>query len=89
MRFRRNKPQNLLEQSQIVGNLTSLLSQETLLQLLPFIDNPKEEIEKLEDEKAQNMDDFGTYQNFAKAFQAEDTIDKSRNVEAPEGVDTS
>ena len=51
MQFRRNKPQNILEQSQIIGNLSSMLPKETLLQLLPFVDNPKEELEKLEEEK--------------------------------------
>ena len=45
MQFRRNKPQNILEQSQIIGNLSSMLPKETLLQLLPFVDNPKEELE--------------------------------------------
>ena len=46
-----------------------MLSKETLLQLLPFIDNPKEEIEKLDEEQEQDTEGFGVYQNFAKAFQ--------------------
>ena len=46
-----------------------MLSKETLLQLLPFIDNPKEEIEKLDEEQEQDAEGFGVYQNFAKAFQ--------------------
>lgn len=49
-----------------------MLSKETLLQLLPFIDNPKEEIEKLDEEQVQNTEEFGVYQNFAKAFQPAD-----------------
>ena len=89
MRFRRNKPQNILEQSQIIGNLSSMLSKETLLQLLPFVDDPQQEIEKLDEEKAQSVQDFGTYQNFARAFQTEEPVAEARSTEALEGVDTS
>lgn len=69
MQFRRNKPQNILEQSQIIGNLSAMLSKESLLQLLPFVDNPKEELEKLDEEKQQGVESFGMYQNLAKAFE--------------------
>lgn len=72
MQFRRNKPQNILEQSQIIGNLSSMLPKETLLQLLPFVDNPKEELEKLEEEKQEGVESFGMYQNLARAFQTEE-----------------
>ena len=73
MQFRRNKPQNILEQSQIIGNLPSMLPKETLLQLLPFVDNPKEELEKLEEEKQEGVESFGMYQNLARAFQTRET----------------
>lgn len=92
MRFRRNKPQNILEQSQIVGNLASMLSKTTLLQLLPFVDNPKDEIEKLNKEKNQSVEEFGTYQNFAKAFQtkeADPSLLKAQASGLQKGDDTS
>ena len=73
MQFRRNKPQNILEQSQIIGNLSSMLPKETLLQLLPFVDNPKEELEKLEEEKQEGVESYGMYQNLARAFQTRET----------------
>ena len=73
MQFRRNKPQNILEQSQIIGNLSSMLPKETLLQLLPFVDNPKEELEKLVEEKQEGVESFGMYQNLARAFQTRET----------------
>ena len=73
MQFRRNKPQNILEQSQIIGNLSSMLPKETLLQLLPVVDNPKEELEKLEEEKQEGVESFGMYQNLARAFQTRET----------------
>lgn len=77
MQFRRNKPQNILEQSQIIGNLSTMLSKESLLQLLPFVDNPKEELEKLDEEKQQGVESFGMYQNLARAFgeKAESGVD--------------
>ena len=71
MQFRRNKPQNILEQSQIIGNLSSMLPKETLLQLLHFVDNPKEELEKLEEEKQEGVESFGMYQNLVRAFRTE------------------
>lgn len=50
MRFNNMLPQNLLEASQIVGNLAPYLSKETLLSLLPFVENAQEEINKKEKE---------------------------------------
>lgn len=51
MQFNNALPQNLLELSQIVSTLSTLLSEETLLSLLPFVDDPAEEIEKRDAEK--------------------------------------
>lgn len=50
MKFNNILPQNLLEASQIVGNLAPYLSKETLLSLLPFVENAQEEIDKKEKE---------------------------------------
>lgn len=51
MTFNNTLPQNLLELSQIVGNLFPYLSNETLLSLLYFIDDPQVEIERKEAEQ--------------------------------------
>lgn len=72
MQFRRNKPQNLLETAQIVTQLSPMLSKDTLLQILPFVENAQEEIEKLDREKQEEADQLGTYENFAKAFQTQE-----------------
>ena len=40
---------------------------------LPFVDNPKEELEKLEEEKQEGVESFGMYQNLARAFQTRET----------------
>lgn len=69
IQFRRNKPQNLLETAQIITTLSGELSRETRLQLLPVIDNVRDELQKLEDEKKADMADFGGYESLAKALQ--------------------
>ena len=68
-KFRRNRPQNDLETAQIVTMLANDLSRETRLQMIPAVENVSEELERLEKEKDQEMEDFGVYENFAKAFE--------------------
>ena len=53
--FSRGLPKNLLEISQIIGNLTGEVSQKTLLGLLPFVEDPDAEIEALAAEKEQSL----------------------------------
>lgn len=49
--FTRNIPHNLSTQADVISKLSGLISNETLISLLPFVDNPALEIEKLEAEK--------------------------------------
>lgn len=46
IKFANTLPQNVYELSQTIKNLSPYLSNETLLNQLPFIDNAKEEVEK-------------------------------------------
>ena len=57
--FTRNVPNNLTEIVDTVTKLSNTVDKETLLSLLPFIDNPKEVLEKLEQdaEKAKTHND--------------------------------
>lgn len=48
--FTRNTPQNLVELSQVVSTLNGTVSLETLLSLLPFIESPEEELDKIKKE---------------------------------------
>jgi SPP1 family phage portal protein len=57
--FTRNIPNNLLELVQTVATLQGIVSQETLLSQLPFIDNVKDELEALEKEDVKQQLDFG------------------------------
>ena len=49
--FSRNMPQNLTELADMVTKLKGLVSQETLLSILPFIDDPQLEMERLDEAK--------------------------------------
>ena len=59
--FTRNKPKNETELASMVKNLYGILSDETLISILPFVENSKEEIEKrdLEKENALDYQDLG------------------------------
>ena len=57
MQFSDSLPQNVLELTQIVQNLSNDVSTETRLSLLPFIDSPADEIEKKEKEEQEKSDE--------------------------------
>ena len=56
--FTRNKPKNEVELASMVKNLYGILSDETLISILPFIENSKEEIEKRDLEKENTLDNY-------------------------------
>ena len=59
--FTNNLPTNTLEIAQIVNQLRGLVSDETLLSQIPFVDDAEEELKKTQAEKQENMKlyDFG------------------------------
>ena len=54
--FTRSLPQNVAEIVDMVNKLDGIISSETLLSQLPFIENPLAELEKLNEEKMSNME---------------------------------
>ena len=54
--FTRNKPQNEVELANMVKSLYGILSDETLISILPFIENAREEIDKRNTEKENTLD---------------------------------
>lgn len=56
--FTRALPTNTLEQAQMVSQLASMVSNETLISQLDFISNPKEEVERLSKEKEINLGSY-------------------------------
>ena len=49
--FTQNYPANILEESQIAGNLAGITSRETQLKALSIVDNVQQEIERMEEEQ--------------------------------------
>ena len=49
--FTRNVPRNILEEAQIVGQLSGQVSEETKLSVLSIVDDPQKEIERMEREE--------------------------------------
>lgn len=56
--FTRALPTNVLEQAQLVSQLSGIVSNETLLSQLDFIENPKEEYKKLQEEKKDSFNEY-------------------------------
>ena len=59
--FKRNLPEDLSNDADIAQKLQGMVSQETLLSILPFIDNPQEELKRIKQEKIDNMQDAMKY----------------------------
>ena len=55
--FTRNFPANVLEETQIAGNLEGIVSKKTQLGTLSIVDNVDEELERIEEEEAESQDD--------------------------------
>lgn len=53
--FKRKLPKNLLELSQIIANLKGFVSRKTLIQQLPFVEDPEGEIDAVDEENAEAM----------------------------------
>lgn len=57
--FKRNLPVNMNETIQLVATLKGIISEETLLSQLPFIDSVQDELNRIEEEQVDVYDDFG------------------------------
>ncbi len=69
--FRRNKPQNILEIAQIMTMLSSELSKETRLKMLPIIEDVSLEMQKLEEENKEVSERHGGNDMFLNAIEME------------------
>lgn len=69
--FTQNMPANLLEESQIAGNLAGIVSQQTQLSILSCVDNVQQEIEQIKrDEENRLTDGFPT----SRTVEVEDVV---------------
>lgn len=76
MQFSDSLPQNILELTQIIQNLSQDVSTETRLSLLPFIENPSDEMDKKEkEEQEKNEEDYSKLESMLK-FKNKNTDEK-------------
>ena len=61
--FTRNRPQNEVELANMAKSLYGILSDETLISRLPFVENAREEIEKRNSEKENTLDNYNLGDN--------------------------
>lgn len=76
IQFVSNIPANLLEQAQIVNQLDGLVSQKTLLSLLPFISDPLEEIDELKTEHEEDLTRNEDYPNLNHEHEEGESADE-------------
>lgn len=74
--FKRNAPQNDLENAQIINLLQNVLSRYSLLSRVNGIENPQDEIDKINEENEDGEVQSGVYANLVKAFNEEVTPDE-------------
>ena len=55
--FTQNMPANLLEESQIAGNLAGIVSQQTQLSILSCVDNVQQEIDQIKQDEEDTLTD--------------------------------
>lgn len=71
--FKRSLPNNNLELSQVIANLRDFVSDGTLLTQIPFVDNPQEELERVKEQKEENLK---ANQEMIGSYEQEDTVDE-------------
>lgn len=57
--FTRNSPENITDTAQAINQLRGIVSDKTLISLLPFIKDVDAEVEQLQEQKEANMDMYG------------------------------
>lgn len=60
IKFTPNVPQDLLNTAQVIATLGNKLSEKTALGLLPFVNNPQQEMENIKDEEEEDPIQVGT-----------------------------
>jgi len=56
--FTRNIPRNLSEEADVAGKLSGIVSKETQLSVLSFVDNPRRELERIQKEEEKWMETY-------------------------------
>lgn len=77
--FKRNLPKNILELSQIIANLKGFVSKKTLVQQLPFVEDPEGEIEAVDEENKQALLDQQAMFGYTENTPPEEDDDEETN----------
>lgn len=79
IQFTANIPANLQEQAQIVNQLDGFVSKKTLLSLLPFVADPIEELDELQNERNEEFSrgDENSYPNLGNHNHEEEILNES------------
>lgn len=62
-KFTRNIPRNVADEADTASSLQGVVSKETQLSVLSIVDNPKQEIERMQEETERQTNDYGTNPN--------------------------
>lgn len=77
IKFNNTLPQNTKEIAEIINILSPYVSMETLIELLPFIENANEDLKKKENEEKRQEDNFDTLNDYFLNLKKEDDINES------------
>lgn len=80
--FTRNLPTNDVDIAEIVNSLKDVVSQETLLAQIPFIDDVQEEMEKIKREREEEKETnpfFQSINSYSQMRSEEDELDENNN----------
>ena len=72
--FTQNYPANILEETQIAGNLAGITSQETQLKTLSVVDNVQQELDRIAEEENMAQDDAVIRQMFGGAADGQQDV---------------
>lgn len=79
--FKRNLPDDLSNDAEIAQKLQGMVSNETLLSILPFVDDPKEELKRIKQEKIENMQNAMKYGPAALDMNKDDSDGEDETTE--------
>lgn len=69
MQFNNTLPQNVLETAEIIKTLSPYMSKETLISMLPSVENARDELDKKEAEDAEPITDYEELEKMLKELQ--------------------
>lgn len=78
--FSRGLPKNLLELSQVINNLEGKVTLRQLISLLPFVEDPDDEIEALNEEKQDSAGNPGLFFNKVNTKPEEEVADEQQGL---------